>query len=270
MTALLVRLRAGLVRDARVDLSYPFFLPFTTLTALFSPLLFYFVARFVGDGVDDQLASIGGDYFSFVLVGLLWATFLFVATRVYSAGMREAQLTGLLEALLQTPTRGWTLLLAQGGWPYTVATFHSVVILAISTAVLGVDLDVDPAGFLLAAVLSLAAITAVGLAMAAAVLVVKRGEGIVNLAASALVLLGGLYYPVSSLPAPLDTIGEILPVSHAVDALRETMLVGKGPADVAADLWPVALFALVGLPVAAALVERAIESCRRQATLGQY
>jgi ABC-2 type transport system permease protein len=106
--------------------------------------------------------------------------------------------------------------------------------------------------------------------MGAAVLLIKRGEGLIALVGSVLVLLGGLYYPVGTLPAPLDTLAEIVPISHAVDALRETLLTGAGVGSVADDLLPVAAFAVVGLPLAGWAVEAALDACRRRGTLGQY
>ncbi len=270
MSGVARRVRAGFLRDAGVDLSYPLFLVFSTVVAFFSPLLFYFVARFVGRGVEDQLSSVGGDYFAFVLVGLIWGSFIIVVTRTYTSGLREAQLTGLLEALLQTPTRGWVVLISQGAWPYIVSVFHAVVILAVSVAALGVHLDVDPFGVVVVGVVSAGAVTVIGLGMGAAVLLIKRGEGVIALVASALALLGGLYYPVATLPSPLDTLASIVPISHAVDALRQTLLTGADVGSVADDLLPVAIFAVVGLPLAAWAVEAAIDACRRRGTLGQY
>lgn len=270
MSGVARRLRAGFLRDARVDLSYPLFIVFSTVVAFFSPLLFYFVARFVGEGVEDQLSEVGGDYFAFVLVGLIWASFIFVATRTYTSVLREAQLTGLLEALVQTPTRGWVVLISQGVWPYAVSLFHAVVILGVSVAALGVHLDIDPLGVLAVAVVSAGAVMVIGLGMGAVVLVVKRGEGIVGLVGSALVLLGGLYYPAGTLPVPLDTMASIVPISHAVDALRQTLLTGAGIGSVADDLLPVVIFAVVGLPLAAWAVEAALDACRRAGTLGRY
>lgn len=270
MSQLALSLRAGFTRDARVQLSYPLGPLLNLIAALFSPLIFYYVARFVGDGVDSQLAGRGGDYFSFVLVGLMWTSLLYVAVRVFVSGVREAQTLGLLETLLQTPTRAATVLMTGALWPLCWAVVQAAGIVTVGVALLGVDLDVDIAAATVSIALSLLLVAAIGMALGATALVSKRGEGIAVMVNSALILLGGFYYPTESLPGLLREIGELLPFGTAVDAVRGSLLAGRGIGDLAGELIEVAAFTLVALPLAVVAVERAVDACRRRGTLGQY
>jgi ABC-2 type transport system permease protein len=65
-------------------------------------------------------------------------------------------------------------------------------------------------------------------------------------------LLSGFMFPFQGMPAWARTIGETLPLTHFVRAARGVLLKGEGAGLVAAEMWPVAAFALVA--TAAALV----------------
>jgi ABC-2 type transport system permease protein len=240
------------------------------LAALFSPLLFYFLARFVGSGVEDQLGRYGGSYFAFVLIGLVVTTFLTVTVSTFGRALRQQQLLGVLEALVQTPARTGSVLLGSTLWPYLWALIQAVVLVVIAVLFMGVDLDVDPLSTLVAAVVVLGSLAAIGLMISAVVLSTKRGEAATLAVSTGAMLLGGLYYPVSVLPQPLEAIAEVLPIWHGAEALRLALLRGEGLDGLAADLWPVALFTIFALPLSLWLVERAVRHCCRRGTLGQH
>ena len=135
---------------------------------------------------------------------------------------------------------------------------------------MGVELDVDVLGTLVAGLLLLASLAAVGLMISAVVLSTKRGDAITLAVSTGAMLLGGLYYPISVLPQPLESIAEALPIWHGTEALRLALLKGEGVEGLAADLWPVALFTVIALPLSLWMVERAVELCRQRGTLGQH
>ncbi|MDQ3648507.1 MAG: ABC transporter permease [Actinomycetota bacterium] len=270
MSALAMSMRGSFLRDARIQLSYPGGLAVALVAALFSPLLFYFLARFVGKGVEDELGRYGGSYFAFVLVGLVVTVFVTVTVTTFGRALRQAQLMGVLEALLQTPSRTGSILLGSALWPYLWALVQALALMVVGTLLMGVELRIDPLGALVAALLLLGALTAVGLLISAVVLTTKRGDAVALVVSTAAMLLGGLYYPVSVLPQPLESVAEALPIWHGTEALRLALLRGGGLDALAADLWPVAAFTVVALPASLWLVERAVYSCRRRGTLGQH
>ena len=270
MTTLATTLRGSFLRDARVQLGYPGALLMGALAALFSPLLFYFLAQFVGNGVQSELGRYGGSYFAFVLVGLVVTTFLTVTVSTFGRALRQQQLLGVLEALVQTPARTGSILLGSTLWPYLWALVQAVVLVLIAALFMGVDLDVNVLSTLVAALFVLASLAAIGLLISAVVLSTKRGDAATLAVSTGAMLLGGLYYPISVLPQPLESIAEALPIWHGTEALRLALLRGEGLDGIAADLWPVALFTVIALPLSLWLVERAVRHCCRLGTLGQH
>jgi len=61
------------------------------------------------------------------------------------------------------------------------------------------------------------------------------------------ILLSGFMFPFRGMPRWAQAIGEVLPLTHFLRIIRGILLKGNGPADIAAQLWPIALFAAVAL-----------------------
>jgi lipooligosaccharide transport system permease protein len=102
----------------------------------------------------------------------------------------------------------------------------------------------------------------IGLAFAGPALVMTafaRGYDFFNYYMTLLVtpmfILSGVFYPVSSLPAALQTAVQFLPLTHAVDLIRP-LIAGLPVTDVPLHLAVLAGYALVGYVVAVALVRR--------------
>jgi ABC-2 type transport system permease protein len=62
-------------------------------------------------------------------------------------------------------------------------------------------------------------------------------------------LLSGYMFPFRGMPGWAQTIGEILPLTHYLRVVRGILLKGNGLAEIAPDLWPIALFLLVMLAI---------------------
>ena len=62
-------------------------------------------------------------------------------------------------------------------------------------------------------------------------------------------LLSGYMFPFRGMPGWAQDIGECLPLTHYLRVVRGILLKGNGLADIAPDLWPIALFLIVMLTV---------------------
>lgn len=64
------------------------------------------------------------------------------------------------------------------------------------------------------------------------------------------ILLSGFMFPFRGMPGWAQKIGEILPLTHFLRVLRGILLKGNGIAEIAPNLWPIALFLLAAAIVA--------------------
>ena len=134
------RALAFLRRDLRLQLSYRFAFFLQFFNVFFGIFMFRFLSLLVGDSAAPYLADYGGDYFAFVLIGLAFSGSFGVGLRSFASNLRDAQITGTLEAMLMTPSRLSTIILSSGIYDYGFITFQVLVYLALGALIFNVQL----------------------------------------------------------------------------------------------------------------------------------
>jgi ABC-2 type transport system permease protein len=81
-------------------------------------------------------------------------------------------------------------------------------------------------------------------------------------------LLGGVFFPVEVLPAPLAEVARLLPLRYALEPVRRVLLGAAEPGETLAALVPLAGGAML-LPVSLGLLRLAVQRGMREGTLGQ-
>lgn len=265
------RVLAFLIRDFYIEASYRLAF-WGGLGGIFlRTLVFYFLSEFVGDQVAPLLQPYNGDYFAFVLIGLALGGYFGVGLSSFSQALRQAQTTGTLEALLMTPTAVSTVIIGSALWSYIYATFRVLIYLLIGVLLLG--LRFTHANYLAAFVVLLLAIIAfasIGILTASLIMITKRGEGLTALFGNAANLIGGVFYPVSIMPGWLQTVAQLLPITHALRAMRLALLGDVSWADLAPEMFTLAAFCLVLFPLALWVFRFAVERARQEGSLAHY
>jgi ABC-2 type transport system permease protein len=64
------------------------------------------------------------------------------------------------------------------------------------------------------------------------------------------ILLSGFMFPFRGMPGWAQALGEVLPLTHFIRIVRGILLKGNGPAQIAQEVWPIALFVVVMLTLA--------------------
>jgi ABC-2 type transport system permease protein len=77
------------------EMSYRVSFLFQFLNIVFSVGVFYFLSRLIDkSSLIPSLASYGGDYFSFVLIGIAFTGYFGVGLSSFANNLRQAQTTG--------------------------------------------------------------------------------------------------------------------------------------------------------------------------------
>jgi ABC-2 type transport system permease protein len=262
---------AFLKRDLSTALSYRLSFILRIFGIFFSVASFYFLSRLFGGAMVSQLEEYGGDYFSFVLIGLAFTGYLGLSLSNFSSSIRQGQMTGTLEIMLLSPTRLSVILLSSSLWSYLETTVNVVIYLIVGALIFG--FSVSEANFLTALVvliLSVASFSGFGILSAAIVLVVKQGDPIAWLMGGASSLLAGVYYPITVLPDWLTPISHIIPLTYALDAMRLAMLKGYSLYEVRFDVLVLLGFALVLTPLSFLVFRQALKRAKKEGSLIQY
>src|SRR4030042_1240313 len=131
---------AFLRRDLSQAISYRLSFLLQLGSIIFSVAIFYFLSRLLGGAVAPQLENYGGDYFSFVLIGLAFTGFLGLSLSNFAESIREGQMMGTLEIMLLSPTRLSVILISSSLWAYLLTTIRVVVYLLVGVLVFGANL----------------------------------------------------------------------------------------------------------------------------------
>ena len=264
------QLLAFLRRDLIDATSYKVAFGYQVASLASSILTVYFLSRMVAGGQVPSLSPYGGDYFSFAIIGTALADYLTTSLSGFSRGIRLAQTVGTLEAMLATPASPAAIVVGSALYRFLWSLLRIAVYL-FSAVLLGATFgDVN----LLAAVLTLAlavvAFASVGMLGASLILVLKAWEPVTSLFAGLSVLLGGVLYPVSSLPEAAQWLAAVLPITHALEAMRGALLMGRSIAELWLPLTVLAGFTAAVLPVAAWSFQRALRHMRVQGSVSHY
>jgi len=262
---------AFLKRDLSQALSYRLSFLMQLGGIFLSVAIFYFLSQLFGAAVAPQLEAYGGDYFSFVLIGLAFTGFLGLSLSSFASSIREGQVMGTLEIMLLSPTRLSAILLSSSLWAYLLTTLRVVIYLLVGALVFGASLGQANVGSaILVMLLSIASFSGIGILSAAIVLLVKKGDPIAWVLGSASSLLAGVYYPISVLPEWLESLSHILPLTYALDAMRLAMLRGYSIYELRFDILVLLGFTVVLTPLAFIAFRKALKRAKMEGSLIQY
>jgi len=258
-------------RDFSQALSYRLSFLLQLGSILFSVAIFYFLSKLFGGAAAPQLEAYGGDYFSFVLIGLAFTGFLGLSLSNFAGSIREGQMMGTLEIMLLSPTRLSVILLSSSLWSYLLTAIRVIVYLLVGVLVFGADLgQANIPAALLVMVLSIASFSGIGILSAALVLIVKKGDPVAWLLGGASSLLAGVYYPITVLPSWLEPLSRILPLTYALDAMRLAMLKGYSISELRFDILVLLGFTVILTPMAFLVFRKALKRAKMEGSLIQY
>ena len=257
-------------RDLYTALSYRSAFVLNLVGIFFRAFTFFFIAQFVNPAGHASLAVYGGDYFAFTLIGLAFNLYVSVGLNAFADGLRQAQMSGTLEAMMMTPTPVPLLIVGSAVWNYSFTTGRVLLYLLIGWA-LGVDFS--QANWLAATaglLLSIVAFASIGIISASVIMVIKRGEPVTALLENLSGLVGGVYYPVELLPVWLSPLAYFLPITYALRLMRLALLTGAGWAELRPDFIALALFSLVLFPLSLVCFRWAVDQARQEGSLAHF
>jgi len=262
--------RAFLTRDLRVAWSYRLSFFFTNASLFFSVLSLKFVSDLLGQSQPTSLAQYGGDYFSFVLVGVAITLLAYPVTKSFAGGVRANQVTGTFEAMLTTRTSGVSVVMNSAVYPIIMASVQLILMLSIGGILLGASFSFGHILLVLVVVaMTMAVLVGIGLLSAAFAIAFKQNEPLTSAFLAASLLVSGIMYPTSVLPGWLGRVAPLLPLTHSAELSRMLMLHGATLGQLGMHFAALGAFCLL-LPVGLFALNYSINWARRTGSLSQY
>ena len=190
------------------------------VTSLLQPFLFLFV---LGTGLASLVdAGSGVNFRTFLFPGIILISVLFTATFAGISVVWDREF-GFLREMMVAPVSRSSILLGKALGGATVSTVQGLVMVAFA-GVVGVPYDavmlLQMVGILFAAGFML---TALGLALCVRIKQFQAAFPLVQMVITPMMFLSGAMFPLSRLPAWLDVLTTVNPLTYAVEPMRHVV-----------------------------------------------
>jgi ABC-2 type transport system permease protein len=258
-------------RDLAIARSYRMAFVLEILEAFFGVATFYYLSRFVSNDQLTRALPRGSDYFAFALVGFAFFDYLTVSLSAFDNTIMEARQNGTLEAMLVTETPLTVILAASTSYPFVLLAMRTVIYLAWGALLFHFPIGAaNWLGAIIVLITSILAFAGLGIISTSYLLLFKRGNPARWLIVGASGLLGGMMYPVSVLPVPLQWLARLIPVTYSLEGMRQALLAGAG----LLQLWPsvraLLLFSVILLPLSSVVFAWAVRQTKITGTLTHF
>jgi ABC-2 type transport system permease protein len=190
------------------------------------------------------------------MIGLILQ--MLTSTLSASAIVRERE-NGTIEQLIVTPVRAWELLVGKL-FPYTVIAFFDVLeILILGTLWFHVPIR-GSIGLLLAlAALFLITSLSLGLLISTAARTQREAQTLGMIIQLPSMFLSGFFFPIAAMPPVLQWISAFVPLKYFMIIIKAIVLKGAGLQLLMPQVWPLIVFALVTMVLAASRFSKRLE-----------
>jgi ABC-2 type transport system permease protein len=251
-------------RDALTAIRYRAGFALGAAGAISELAAFYYLSRAVGPDFRPE----GVEYFSFLLIGTGFYTFLLMGVHAFLDAVQQAQQTGTLEVLMTTSTSPPVLIFLSALSAFVVNT-ATLAFYLIMGLVFGAPLHANVTASIVVFLLSILLAVAIGLLAAAVQLAIQKGSAVVW-ALGSVWFLTGTMFPVHVLPRWLRAVSAMIPITHSLDAMRMSLLEGLSLGQITSKLAILTAFVVILLPASLAFFSWTLRRARVQGTLSFY
>ena len=219
--------------------------------------LIYMLGFGYGLGSFDQVNKmhLGMSYIAFIAAGTVCSSTMNSASfeSMYSSFSRmHVQRTW--DAILNTPLDLDDVMIAEVVWSASKATLSGVAVLIVAT-LLGLTQSWLALWVVPLALLAGLTFASLGLIMTALSPSYDFFMYYFTLVITPMMLISGVFFPIDQLPAAVQAVAAVLPLTHAV-AIARPLMNGAVPPDLLIHLGVLAAYGVVGFQVALALTRR--------------
>lgn len=237
--------------------------------------VWYFVSQFLSASANHAVQQYGGNYVAFVVVGVLLNQIGMTALTSPFTTVSEAFWDKRLETYRLSIQGIWANVVGRLAWQIIFSTvlqvFVLMVILLFGGVAFGTHIHIELLiiGFILF-VLANAGLGIMGASLFF-LLDIKSGQDPITWLYRYLVMIvSGLYVPLSILPGWFQSIGNVLPQTYGFEMMRATLLTGAGwrSPDLLSSLLPLAAGAFITVGVGYLMLRFALHRAERKGGIG--
>lgn len=266
---LLRRVRAFVIRDFQLALSYRMQFFFRILEILLVVTTLYFISQIFSGGAVTTYTQWRNPLAAWI-TGLAVLNYFMTGFSSLANAIRSEQMQGTLESVLLSPITVPTMIVSSSAWDFVQATFLSSLYLFFGWLFFDVHYNGNFLLALLFLLLTTLVLACIGILSASFAMVFKRGDPFGILLGTGSALFSGVFFPTQLLGDKFGKVSRALPPTYGLDGIRRVLIEGQGLAQVREPLTVLFLFLLVLLPFSLWVFGRAVRRAKREGSLIQY
>jgi ABC-2 type transport system permease protein len=207
---------------------------------------------FIAKGIEATGGQIDVDKVTTTLLvgAVVWA-YLGIIFEILTETVAWERWEGTIEYTFMAPLSRPIHLFGMGAFAIVYGVIRAVLLFGV--VALFFDLNLSHANFAAALiVLLVASISFIGIGMMTAVLPLispEKGTQLGFIAQGLLLVVSGVYYPVSVLPEWMQWLSVISPATYALDGMRDAIIDGAGITAMWPNIWPLIIIGIVSVPL---------------------
>ena len=225
---------------------------------------------FIAKGIEAGGGKIDVNEVTTVLLigAVVWA-YLGIIFEVLTETAAWERWEGTIEYTFMAPLSRPIHLFGMGAFAIAYGVVRAVLLFGV--VALFFSLQLSNANFAAAlVVLVVASISFIGIGMMTAVLPLispEKGTQLGFVAQGVLLVVSGVYYPVSVLPGWMQALAKISPATYALEGIRNAIIDGAGVSAMWPDIWPLIIIGVVSVPLGLEVFRRGERYAKRHGKL---
>ena len=186
-----------------------------------------------------------------LLIGAVVWSYLGLIFEIETETVAWERWEGTIEYTFMAPLSRPAHLLGMGAFAVVYGVLRTVLLFALVASFLNVHFG-NPNFAAAALVLAVSSVSFVGIGMMTAVLPLvspEKGTQLGFIAQGLLLVVSGVYYPVSVLPQWMQWISVVSPATYTLEGARRAVLDGASVAAMWSDIWPLIVIGAIAIPL---------------------
>ncbi|MGH3073542.1 MAG: ABC transporter permease [Gaiellales bacterium] len=204
-----------------------------------------------------------------LLIGAVVWSYLGLLFEIVTETVAWERWEGTIEYTFMAPLSRPAHLLGMGAFAVVYGLLRTVLLFGVVSAFLSVHYD--NANFASAMVIiAVSSVSFVGIGMMTAVLPLispEKGTQLGFIAQGLLLVISGVYYPVSVLPQWMQWLSVVSPATYTLEGARKAVLDGAGVAALWGEIWPLLLIGVIAIPAGLAVFAQGERYAKRHGRL---
>jgi ABC-2 type transport system permease protein len=205
---------------------------------------------------------------SLLIGAVIWA-YLGIIFEFLTETVAWERWEGTIEYTFMAPLSRPAHLLGMGAFAVVYGLLRTILLFGVVSAFL--DVHYTNANFASAMVIiAVSSVSFVGIGMMTAVLPLispEKGTQLGFIAQGLLLVVSGVYYPVSVLPQWMQWLSVISPATYTLEGARHAIIDGASVSEVWGDIWPLLLIGAIAIPVGLLVFRRGEQYAKRHGRL---